>query len=32
MDRVDEPFDGLEWLNGDSEWRDETWSTPRAFC
>jgi len=21
----DEPFDGLEWLNGDSEWRDERW-------
>jgi hypothetical protein len=19
------PVDGLEWLNGDSEWRDETW-------
>ena len=19
------PFDGLEWLNGDSEWRDEFW-------
>ena len=19
------PFDGLEWLNADSEWRDETW-------
>lgn len=19
------PIDGLEWLNGDSEWRDETW-------
>ena len=24
------PFDGLEWLNGDSEWRDEPWSTLRA--
>lgn len=21
------PFDGMEWLNGDSEWRDEAWST-----
>ena len=21
------PFDGMEWLNGDSEWRDETWAT-----
>jgi hypothetical protein len=21
----DAPFDGLEWLNGDSEWRDEPW-------
>lgn len=21
------PFDGIEWLNGDSEWRDEHWST-----
>lgn len=20
------PFDGLEWLNGDSEWRDEGWA------
>ncbi len=20
------PFDGIEWLNGDSEWRDEPWS------
>jgi len=23
----DAPFDGLEWLNGDSQWRDESWST-----
>ena len=23
----DEPFDGLEWLNGDSEWRDEPITT-----
>ena len=21
------PFDGLEWLNADSQWRDESWST-----
>ena len=21
----DAPFDGMEWLNADSEWRDETW-------
>jgi hypothetical protein len=21
------PFDGLEWLNADSEWRDELWGT-----
>jgi hypothetical protein len=21
----DAPFDGLEWLNGDSQWRDEEW-------
>ena len=28
----DSPFDGLEWLNGDSEWRDESaWSLARAF-
>jgi hypothetical protein len=20
-------FDGIEWLNGDSQWRDETWGT-----
>ena len=26
------PFDGLEWLNGDSEWRDESvWSLARAL-
>ena len=26
------PFNGLEWLNGDSEWRDEPWpDTARAF-
>jgi hypothetical protein len=23
----DAPFDGVEWLNGDSEWRDEGWGT-----
>lgn len=21
------PFDGVEWLNGDSQWRDEEWGT-----
>ena len=21
------PFDGIEWLNGDSQWRDESWPT-----
>jgi len=26
------PIDGLEWLNGDSEWRDESaWTLVRAF-
>jgi hypothetical protein len=26
------PFDGVEWLNGDSEWRDETgWSLARIL-
>jgi len=26
------PFDGLEWLNGDSEWRDESvWSLARVL-
>ena len=24
-------FSGLEWLNGDSEWRDEGWSVARAL-
>ena len=23
----DAPFDGLEWLNADSEWRDEFWTS-----
>jgi hypothetical protein len=23
----DAPLDGLEWLNGDSEWRDESWQS-----
>jgi hypothetical protein len=23
----DAPFDGVEWLNGDSQWRDEEWPT-----
>jgi hypothetical protein len=23
----DAPFDGLEWLNADSEWRDELWAS-----
>ena len=22
----DAPFDGIEWLNGDSQWRDEEWN------
>jgi hypothetical protein len=22
----DAPFDGIEWLNGDSQWRDEKWN------
>ena len=22
----DAPFDGIEWLNGDSQWRDEEWT------
>ncbi len=27
------PIDGLEWLNADSEWRDETrWAMARAFA
>jgi hypothetical protein len=25
------PFSGLEWLNGDSEWRDEGWSIARTL-
>jgi len=28
----DVPIDGLEWLNGDTEWRDESgWTLARAF-
>ncbi|HYU81043.1 MAG TPA: CehA/McbA family metallohydrolase [Vicinamibacterales bacterium] len=26
-DDWDAPFDGLEWLNADSEWRDEFWTS-----
>jgi hypothetical protein len=26
-DDWDAPFDGLEWLNADSEWRDELWGS-----
>ncbi|HUE90402.1 MAG TPA: CehA/McbA family metallohydrolase [Vicinamibacterales bacterium] len=26
-DAWDAPFDGLEWLNADSEWRDEFWGS-----
>ena len=29
---ADRPFDGVEWLNGDSEWRDErSWSLTRIL-